>query len=139
MTPNRTSGADATPVRVVIVTLDSHLASACERAAGQLRGEIPGLELKLHAASEFSSDEAALARCIADIRTGDIILATMLFVEEHIRAVLPALQARRESCDAMVACMSAPEVVRLTRMGKLRMGEKSGGALSFLKRLRRKS
>jgi len=139
MTPNRTSGADATPVRVVIVTLDSHLASACERAAGQLRGEIPGLELKLHAASEFSSDEAALARCIADIRTGDIILATMLFVEEHIRAVLPALQARRESCDAMVACMSAPEVVRLTRMGKLRMGEKSGGALSFLKRLRGKT
>jgi magnesium chelatase subunit H len=39
----------------------------------------------------------------------------------------------------MVACMSAPEVVRLTRMGKLRMGEKSGGALSFLKRLRGKT
>ncbi len=139
MTPNRTSGADATPVRLVIVTLDSHLASACDRAASQLRREIPGLELKLHAASEFGSDEAALARCIADIQTGDIILATMLFVEEHIRAVLPALQARRDSCDAMVACMSAPEVVRLTRMGKLRMGEKSGGALSFLKKLRGKT
>ncbi|MCA3588605.1 MAG: magnesium chelatase subunit H, partial [Methylocystis sp.] len=138
MTPNRISGADRTPVRFVIVTLDSHLASACDRAAALLRREIPGLELKLHAASEFGSDEAALARCIADIGSADIIVATMLFVEEHIRAVLPALQARRDSCDAMVACMSAPEVVRLTRMGKLRMGEKSGGALSFLKRLRGK-
>jgi len=129
----------ATPIKVVVVTLDSHLASACDRAFAMLRREMPGLQLKLHAASEFGGDEAALARCIADIETGDIILATMLFVEEHIRAVLPALQARRESCDAMVACMSAPEVVRLTRMGKLRMGEKSGGMLSMLKRLRGKN
>jgi len=145
MTPKPTSAADlgragapATPVRVVIVTLDSHLASACDRALAALRREIPGLELKLHAASEFGNDDAALARCVADIGTGDIILSTMLFVEEHIRAVLPALQARRESCDAMVACMSAPDVVKLTRMGKLRMGEKSGGMLSMLKRLRGK-
>jgi magnesium chelatase subunit H len=139
MMPKPTSAADMTPVKVVIVTLDTHLASACDRAWAKLRAEIPGLELKLHASSEFGSDDAALARCIDDIHTGDIILSTMLFVEEHIKAVLPALQARRESCDAMVACMSAPEVVRLTRMGKLRMGEKSGGALSFLKRLRGKT
>jgi magnesium chelatase subunit H len=138
MTQNLTSGVDMTPVKFVIVTLDSHLASACDRAAVQLRKDIPGLQLKLHAASEFGSDDEALARCIADIETGDIIVATMLFVEEHIKAVLPALQARRESCDAMVVCMSAPEVVKLTRMGKLRMGEKGGGALSFLKRLRGK-
>jgi magnesium chelatase subunit H len=139
MMPKPISAVEMTPVKLVIVTLDSHLASACDRAWAKVRKEAPGLQVALHAASEFGSDDAALARCIADIGTGDIILVTMLFVEEHIRAVLPALQARRESCDAMVACMSAPEVVRLTRMGKLRMGEKSGGALSFLKRLRGKT
>ena len=42
-----------------------------------------------------------------------IILATMLFMEDHIQAVLPALQARRDQCDAMIGCMSAGEVIRL--------------------------
>ncbi|MGL5115508.1 MAG: DUF3479 domain-containing protein, partial [Beijerinckiaceae bacterium] len=138
MTRKPTSDVDATPLSVVIVTLDSHLSSAAARAATELRREIPGLKLTLHAASEFTGNEAARTRCIADIATGDIILVTMLFMEDHIQAVLPALKARRESCDAMVACMAAPEVTGLTRMGRLRMGEKSSGALSFLKRLRGK-
>ena len=134
-----TSAADAPPLRAVIVSLDSHLASAAERALGRLRADLPGLTLSVHAASEWSGDPASLARCHADIAQGDIIIVTMLFMEDHIRAVLPQLEARREGCDAMVACMSAPEVVRLTRMGRLRMGESSGGALAFLKKLRGKS
>ncbi|MGL4243325.1 MAG: magnesium chelatase subunit H, partial [Beijerinckiaceae bacterium] len=131
--------AERAQLSVVFVTLDSHLASAADRAFASLRREVPGLRMALHAASEFGQDPAALARAKADIASGDIIVVTMLFMEEHIQMVLPDLQARREACDAMVACMSAPEVVRLTRMGKLRMGEKSGGALSFLKRLRGKT
>jgi magnesium chelatase subunit H len=123
---------------VVIVTLDSHMASAADRAFASLRREIPGLRMALHAASEFGHDPAALARAKTDIASGHIIIVTMMFMDEHIQMVLPELQARREACDAMICCMSAPEVVRLTRMGKLRMGEKSGGALSFLKRLRGK-
>jgi magnesium chelatase subunit H len=50
---------------------------------------------------------SALERCLDDIAKGDIIVVTMLFMEDHIKAVLPALQARREHCDAMVGCMSA--------------------------------
>jgi magnesium chelatase subunit H len=42
----------------------------------------------------------------------------MLFMEDHIKAVLPALQARRDDCDAMICCMSAAEVMKLTRMGR---------------------
>jgi magnesium chelatase subunit H len=131
--------ADRAEMNVVIVTLDSHMASAADRAFASLRREIPGLRLTLHAAGEFGHDPAALARARADIASGHIIIVTMMFMEEHIQMVLPDLQARRDTCDAMVCCMSAPEVVRLTRMGKLRMGEKSGGALSFLKRLRGKT
>ena len=134
-----TSGANATPIRVAIITLDSHLASACERARAVLARDLPGLTFALHAASEFSADPASLAACIEDIGKADIIIASMLFIEDHIHAVLPALQARRETCDAMVVCMSAPEVTRLTRMGKLRMGETSGGIMGMLKKLRGKS
>ena len=57
----------------------------------------------LHAAAEWGNDPAALERCRADIAQGDIVIATMLFMEDHIQAVLPALQARRDQCDAMVA------------------------------------
>ncbi len=130
--------ADRETISVVIVTLDSHMASAADRAFASLRREAPGLRMALHAASEFGQDPAALARAKADIATGHIIIVTMMFMDEHIQMVLPELQARRDACDAMICCMSAPEVVRLTRMGKLRMGEKGGGALAFLKRLRGK-
>ncbi|MFC6047542.1 DUF3479 domain-containing protein, partial [Methylobacterium hispanicum] len=43
-------------IRVVIVTLDNHLASAVERARLRLRAELPGLELAFHAAAEWETD-----------------------------------------------------------------------------------
>jgi magnesium chelatase subunit H len=128
----------AIPLRVVIVTLDSHMASATERAAMRLRKDIPGLVLRHHAAAEWAADDAVLTRCLADIAEANIIICTMMFMEEHFRPILGALQARRESCDAIVCCMSAPEVTHLTRMGKLRMGEKPGALLGLLKKMRGK-
>jgi hypothetical protein len=136
MRPRHTSVADTTPVRVVLLTLDSHMASAVERAQHALLKELPGLRLSLHAAAEWDDDPAALARCHADIAQGDIVVISMMFMEDHIRAVLPALQARRDHCDAMVACMSAAEVVRLTRLGRFSMNGEASGPLALLKRLR---
>ena len=52
--------------------------------------------------------------------------------------VLPALQARRDHCDAMVCCLSAGEVMKLTRMGRFSMDGQQGGPLALLKRLRGK-
>jgi len=89
--PKRISAADATPIRVVVVTMDSHLSGAVERAEATLRRELPGLRLAIHSADEWASDRAALARCHADIAAGDIIVTTMLFMEDHIKPVLPAL------------------------------------------------
>jgi magnesium chelatase subunit H len=60
----------------------------------------------------------------------------MLFMEDHIQAVLPALEARQADCDALVCCMSAAEVVRLTRIGGFKMDGSQKGPLSFLKKLR---
>ncbi|MFN3351303.1 magnesium chelatase subunit H [Pseudorhodoplanes sp.] len=132
----RISDAEATPVRVVIVTMDSHLAGAVERAQLSLKRELPGLDLVLHSADEWGSDAEALARCHADIARGDIVIATMLFLEDHIRAVLPALEARRNACDAMVCCLAAGEVVRLTRIGRFDMSGQASGVVAMLKRLR---
>ncbi len=137
--PKRTSPANPTPIRIVIVTMDSHLSSAAERARLALRRDLPGLELVVHAADEWAGDPAALETCRADIARGDIVIACMLFLDDHIRAVLPALEARREHCDAMLACLSAGEVVKLTRLGRFSMATEAGGALGFLKRLRGKA
>ncbi|MFO0580382.1 MAG: magnesium chelatase subunit H [Polyangia bacterium] len=138
MTPKRTSEAECTPVRLVILTLDSHIAGAVERARELLRAELPGLDLRLHAATRFS-DPRAVEACCADIAQADIVFANMLFIEEHIRAVLPALQARRDSCDAMVCAMSAGEVMRQTRMGGFCMDGSTKGPLALLRKLRGKS
>ncbi|WP_246603156.1 magnesium chelatase subunit H [Falsiroseomonas tokyonensis] len=126
----------ATTMRIVVVTMDSHLAGAMMQARDVLRQEIPGLEVAVHAADEWGTDAAALADCIADIARGDIVIATMLFLEDHINLVLPALRARREACDAMVCCLSAGEVMKLTRIGRFDMGAEARGVMGLLKRLR---
>jgi magnesium chelatase subunit H len=139
MKPKRTSAADAPAVRVVIVTMDTHLASATQRAHHTLMRSLPGLVLTTHAAAEWIDDSAALQACVADIERADIIVATMLFMEEHFLPVLPALRARREQCDAMVCAMSATEVMKLTRMGRFNMDGTASGPMALLKKLRGKS
>ena len=82
MTLKRISAADTTRVlaKVVIVTMDNHLASAAARANHLLAKSMPGVTLSVHAASEWADDKASLARCIADIEQGDLVIASMLFM-----------------------------------------------------------
>lgn len=122
------------PVRVVIVTLDNHLKGAVDRAEEALAAE--GIELSLHAASECGSNADDLDIVTSAIAEADIVIATMLFLDDHIRMVLPSLEARREECDAMVCLMSAGEVVKLTKMGAYRMDAPAKGPLALLKKLR---
>ena len=128
--------AAPTPVRVVIVTLDNHLSGAAARAEATLRASHPGLSLQFHAAADWEANAASLDACRADIATGDIIIASMLFLDDHIRAVLPALTARRDECDAIVGVMSDAAVVKLTRLGDYRMDKPAKGPLALLKKLR---
>lgn len=126
-------------MHVVLVTMDGHLASAAARAQRALSKTMPGLRLSVHAAAEWGDDPAAIERCRADIASGDIVIATMLFMEDHFLPVLPALRARRDHCDAMVCAMCAAEVMKLTRMGKFDMSAPATGAMALLKRLRGKT
>jgi len=134
--PKPISAAEAPPVRIAVVTLDNHLAGAVERAEREIRRDLRGFSVGLHSAAEFGGDRNALARCLADIGSADIVVATMMFLDDHIRAVKPALEARRDRCDAMVCCMSAGEVMKLTRIGRFDMGKEAKGPLALLKRLR---
>ena len=73
--PKRTTPADTTPIRVVIVTMDGHLSRAVSRAQARLKGNFAGLSLVVHSADEWGTDDAALERCRIDIARGDIVIA----------------------------------------------------------------
>ena len=125
-----------TPMKVVLLTMDNHLASAAERSSKALRKSIPGFSFRIHSAASWRDNTDALASSIADISNADLVIVSMLFMEDHFLPVLDALKARRDHCDAMVCIMSAPPVMQLTRMGKFTMGGQSGGLVGLLKKLR---
>ncbi|MGZ8469528.1 MAG: magnesium chelatase subunit H [Gemmatirosa sp.] len=110
--------------RFVLVTLDAHLASAVDRARASLRRDCPRLDLRVHVAADWSAGESspALARCRADLAAAHFVVVTQLFVEDHVAAILPTLAAHRERYDAIAAAICAPELMRLTRLGRFSMG-----------------
>lgn len=124
------------PYRVVIVTLDSHATGPCERVMPRLVADYPGLEVQVFAAAEWGENPEALEAAKQAVAQGDIVIANLLFLEEHIKAILPAMQVRRDQCDAMIGIIADAQIVKLTRMGTLDMGAPSSGALRLLKRLR---
>ncbi|MEO0360995.1 MAG: magnesium chelatase subunit H, partial [Pseudomonadota bacterium] len=124
--------------RVVFVTLDAHAAGPAARVTTRLAADFPGLTVDVFAAAEWSERPEALEAARAAVAEADIVIANLLFLEEHVAAILPALKARRESCDAMVGIVADRQVVELTRMGDLDMSKPTSGAMKLLKRLRGK-
>ncbi len=134
--PKHISADRSPPVNVVLITLDHHMTAAVDDARRLLLRDMPGLSMTVHAATDWNENDAALEACKHDVSQGDIIVASMLFVEEHVKAIGPALAARRDHCDAMVCCMSAGEIMKNTRMGRFSMSGEQKGPLALLKKLR---
>ncbi|NDI27655.1 MAG: DUF3479 domain-containing protein, partial [Burkholderiaceae bacterium] len=65
------SKKEAVPIRLVLVTMDTHLNSAARRAQFQLQRVIPGLSLQIHAASEFTGNPELIEKAVQDIAQGD--------------------------------------------------------------------
>jgi len=122
--------------RVVIVTLDSHAAGPAARVSGALEDEFPGLSVSIHAAAEWAENPGSLEAAREAVAQGDIIIANLLFIEEHVRAILPALEARRAQCDAMIGVIADGAIVKLTRMGDLDMMKPASGFVALMKKLR---
>ncbi len=124
------------PYRIVIVTLDSHAAGPARRVETKLARVFPGLSMSIYAAAMWSENPEYLDQTREAIANADMILVNLLFLEEHVSAILPALQARRDHCDGVFACISASEIVSLTRLGDLDMSQPTTGVLKLLKKLR---
>ncbi|QJF53374.1 magnesium chelatase subunit H [Roseobacter ponti] len=122
--------------RVVILTLDSHAAGPAMRAMDKLGADYPGLSVSVHAAAEWGETPGAFEAAREAVASGDIIVANLLFLEEHIARILPALQARRDGCDAMIGVIADASIVKLTRMGSLDMMAPQSGTMKLMKKLR---
>jgi magnesium chelatase subunit H len=133
---NKPKSRDTTPIRLVVVTMDTHFASSFNRSNAALKRDYPGLTWTLHAASEYTGNDALIAKCKADIASADIVLCGMLFLEDHFLPILDDLRARRMHCDAMVCMASATEVTQLTRLGQFDMSKPASGPMALLKKLR---
>jgi magnesium chelatase subunit H len=134
--PDLKKTAPADLYHFVIVTLDAHAAGPAQRVAARLTKDFPGLTISVHAAAEWAENPAALARAHADIAQANIIVANLIFLEEHLTRILPQIQARRDQLDACVGIISDPQIVKLTKMGDLDMSLPASGAMAFLKKLR---
>ena len=132
--PKHTSAANA--LRCVIVTLDHHLAGTVSRVRQTLAKEYPGLTLSLHAASDWSTKPEALQACKDEISKANVVIANMLFIEEHVQAIMPALQEKRAENAAMAVFMSAGEAIRMTNLGRFQMDKPQGGFMTLLKKLK---
>ena len=117
-----------TPVRVVIVTMDSHWPARSMRAPSALRARLPGLELVVHAADEWGSDPAALEACLRRHRArrhrhrDDAVPRG-----PYPRGAAGAARRGATHCDAMLCCLSAGEMVQADPARPVQhVGEASG-------------
>ena len=127
---------DTAAMRVTIITLDHHALGPVMKAEERLRADMPGVRITAHAAAEWAENPEALEAARADVAQANVIVANLLFIDEHIKAILPFIEARRDAADAVVACVSAQEVVAQTKMGELDMSVPSNGLVGLLKKLR---
>ncbi|MEM8851181.1 MAG: DUF3479 domain-containing protein, partial [Pseudomonadota bacterium] len=124
------------PYRVAIVTLDAHAAGPVARVGLRMADEFPGLEVSVHSAASWAETPEALEIARQAVAQADIVICGLLFIDEHIQAILLNLLDRRDNCDAMVGMVSDPAIVKLTKMGELDMAKPSSAAMQLMKKLR---
>jgi magnesium chelatase subunit H len=123
-------------VRVLLLTMDTHLNSTVKRTIETLKKVAPFISLKIYSATEYTNDDRILEKCRNDIAQADIIFVGMLFLENQFLPIMDDLKARRDHCDALVCAVSAAEVVKLTKIGKFDMSKPASGPMAFIKKLK---
>ena len=127
---------DSTVYNIAIVTLDSHAAGPVARASARLAQDFPGLCITVHAAAEWGENPQALSEARQAIHDAHMVLANLLFLEEHIKPILPDLEAVRDRLDGLVGVIADAEIIRLTKLGKLDMSKPASGMMKLMKKLR---
>ena len=134
----RDSFDDIRAYNIVVITLDHHAAGPVARASVRLAQDYPGLNVSVHAAATWAETPEALAEAKAAIASADMVVANLLFLEEHITPILDDLHAVRDRVDGMIGVIADAEIIKLTKLGKLDMSKPASGLMKLLKKLRPK-
>ena len=144
MTPKRTSAAEQRrpdPCASCIVTMDTHLASAAERARRALARDLPGpARSALHAAVRMGGDDRP--RWSAAATTSPAATSSSRrCCSWKTTSCRCCRRCRRAAthCDAMVCAMSAGRGGQAHAHGPVRHGRPASGPMALLKRLRGKA
>ncbi len=129
----------ASGYNIVIITLDHHSAGPCARISPRLAKDFPGLSVTVHAAAEWAENPGSLRAAKVAVAGADIIISNLLFIEEHINAILPDLAARRDALDAFVGVIADEQIVNLTKMGNVDLARPATGLMAILKKLKPKT
>jgi magnesium chelatase subunit H len=135
----RDSFTEARAYNIAIITLDSHSAGPVARASVNLARDFPGLSVSVHAAAEWAETPEALTEARSAIANADMVVANLLFLEEHIKPIIDDLRAVRDKVDGMVGVIADAEIIKLTKIGKLDMSKPASGLMKILKSLKPKS
>ena len=106
-----------------------------DRARRALEREIPGFDLSFHAAADWN-DPAALQRCLDVDRQSRHHRRDDAVHGGACAGGAAGDPGAPRHCDAVIGCMSAPKIVKLTRIGRFNMDGSKRGAFDFLKQLR---
>ena len=90
------------PYTLVMLTLDAHSVGSIERIKNRFRKLYPELEIIVHAAASWEEDPNSLLKTREDLARANMVLITLVFLEDHISAILPDLKKAREKCDLML-------------------------------------
>ncbi len=123
---------------IAIITLDSHAAGPVARASLKLAQDFPGLNVTVHAAAEWAENPEALVDARRAIAEAHMVVANLLFLEEHIAPILEDLRQVRDRVDGMIGVIADGEIIKLTKLGKLDMSQPASGLMKILKSLRPK-
>ena len=124
---------------IVIITLDHHSAGPCARITPRLARDFPGLSVTVHAAAEWAESPSALRTAKAAVAGAHMVVSNLLFIEEHINAILPDLMARRDALDAFIGVIADEQIVNLTKMGNVDLSRPATGLMAILKKLKPKT
>ncbi len=135
----RDNVVDTRPYNIAIITLDSHAAGPVARASVNLLQDYPGLNVTVHAAASWAETPEALVEAKHAVAEADMVVANLLFLEEHIKPILPDLIAVRDKLDGMIGVIADAEIIKLTKLGKLDMSKPASPMMQLLKKLKPKS
>jgi magnesium chelatase subunit H len=135
-TATRRARGSRSGVPFTVVTLDNHLVGALHRANERLGREGIDLDLRIHVAADWDAPSER-ERMDQDLEESPLVLVSQLFLQDHVDAVTPLLDAHADRHAARVCLMCHGDLTNRTLMGRFEPGaKKKWSPAGLMRRLR---